>query len=106
MKKLSILLLLLASVPCFAQQKEKDPFIGMDKNAIIEKYGEPTSIERDGKKGKVLVYKKDVQTGPAATGSTVYLSNQTYTFSIDGKGKVYAWKFTPASQPATPIIAN
>jgi hypothetical protein len=87
-----------------AQQKEKDPFIGMDKNEVIKQFGQPTSIEHD-THGELLVYKRE-RSVSSVTGKTGTVGQtDTYVFQIDKKGKVYAWKLSPANSIKT-AIAN
>ena len=105
MKFLLPIALLLLPLAVFSQEKEKDPFAGMDKQAIIQKFGKPTEVRQTAGKSEVLVYKKEIQAGPGNSGQ-VFVSRQTYTFLVDEKGKIVSSAFEPASQPAEPIIAN
>ncbi len=102
MKSLLPVLLLLLPLAGFSQKKEKDPFIGMDKQAIIRKFGKPSEIRQNGEKGTVLLYKKEMQSGNSGQ---VFVAGQVFTFNLDKQGKVVAYTFTPASQPDQPIIA-
>lgn len=104
MKHLLALVLLLLPLAGFSQKKEKDPYIGLDKQAIIKQFGKPTEVRRAADKGEVLIYKKEVQSGPGTSGQ-VYVAGQTYTFSLNEQGKVVASTFKSASQPDEPIIA-
>lgn len=86
------LLLILLSLGSRAQQKEKDPFIGLDKREVIKQFGQPTSIERD-TAGEQLIYKRERSIG-GGNGKTALIGTHTdtYVFQIERKGKVYAWK--------------
>jgi hypothetical protein len=97
-------LLIFLSLACLAQQKEKDPFIGMDKSEVIKQFGQPTSIEHD-KDGELLIYRRERNVG-SVTGKTATVGQtDTYVFQIDKKDKVYAWKLSPPRSIKT-AIAN
>ena len=98
MRKFYTVIFLLAATNGLAQEKEKDPFIGLDKKEIIEKYGKPTTVKQDGSKGEVLTYIREYRAGSAGSQMGI-IRNDRYVFYIDRSGKVYSWKIGEKPRP-------
>jgi hypothetical protein len=83
---------MLLSLEAMAQQKHKDPFIGMDRSEVIKQFGQPTTVEKDSI-GEQLIYKRERSIGGGkGKTATIGTHTDTYVFQLDSKGKVYAWK--------------
>jgi len=84
----------LFSFVAFSQDSnKKDPFIGLQKDVVIETYGQPTKVEKNDEGGETLIYTRT----RAGNGNTydsqghILVQTDTYTFTLDKKGKVISW---------------
>lgn len=97
------MLLLLASFPAFAQQGEKDPYVGLSKSQILIWFGQPETKESNSR-GEVLTFERvrkfewnrrvmpTIERLEKFPGTGTVKRVESYQFFFDKKDAVYSWK--------------
>jgi hypothetical protein len=91
MKNILIATMLCTASISLAQGTDKDPYFGLDKKEITNQFGKPTTIQKDGNDGEMLIYIRQHVVGGFG-GKAGVIRQDRYVFYLNKAGKVYSWK--------------